>query len=192
MTKKRISGSKVISKDDRYDNLKFWIEHGIDLEARKVMLDEGIDEYSVGWIIRGIEKMIQMNDKEEITITINSYGGYVYDGLALYDCIESLPVNVKTYGTGKIMSCGLIIFLAGDERSCSKRASFMAHSIAGGAWGKLHEMKTDVKETDRLNNILLNILAERSNKTFNWWKKEIEFKDRYYNLEKAKQLEFID
>jgi ATP-dependent Clp protease protease subunit len=184
--------NKVISRADKYDNTKFYIEYGIDIDSRKVMLDEDVDEYSVGWIIRGIEKMLEIDNEKEINITINSYGGYVYDGLALYDFIESLPVNVKTHGTGKIMSCGLIIFLAGDERTCSKRAKFMAHSISGGIAGKLYEMKIDTKETEELHKELLQILADKTNKTYAWWKKEIEYKDRYYNQEQAKKLAIID
>lgn len=188
----RPTSNKIISKDDRYDNTKFWIQFGIDLEARKVMLDETVDEDSVGWIIRGIEKMVQINPKEPIDITINSYGGYVYDGLALYDLLESLDCIVRTHATGKVMSCGLILFLVGDERTATTRTTFMAHSIAGGVFGKLYELKNDVKETDRLHGLMLDILESQTSKTRSWWKKEIEHVDRYYDVEKAKKLGILD
>ena len=130
---------KIVSKSEKFDNTKYWIEYGIDIQNRRIMLDETVDEYSIGWIIRALRRMIDANKTEPIDIYVNSYGGYCYDGLALYDFLRACSyTTIKTHATGKIMSMGLVIYLAGDERYASPRASFMAHSVSGGTWGKLH------------------------------------------------------
>jgi len=183
---------KIVSKSEAFDNTKYWIQYGIDIQHRRIMLDETVDEYSIGWIIRAIRRMIDADKTKPIDIYVNSYGGYCYDGLALYDFLRACSyTRIKTHATGKIMSMGLVIYLAGDERYASPRASFMAHSVSGGVWGKLHELKTDVKETDRLNNVNLDIMAERTCKTKKWWEKEIQYRDCYYDKEKALSLGIV-
>ena len=183
---------KIVAKSEKFDNTKYWIEYGIDIEKRRVMLDEDVDSYSVGWIIRAMRRMIDANKTEPIDIYINSYGGYCYDGLALYDFIRACSyTTIRTHATGKIMSMGLVLYLAGDERYASPRASFMAHSVAGGIDGKLYEMKIDLKESNRLNEVNLEIKADRTKKTIAWWKKEIQYEDKYYDKKKALMLGIV-
>ena len=67
----------------------------------------------------------------------------------------------------------------------------MAHEAASGTRERLHQMKTDTKELDRLNNIDLCILDERTKKTKGWWKKEIQYEDRYYSKKKAIDLGIV-
>lgn len=194
MAKYKIKSQKdqIVTKAERYDNTKFWVEYGIDIEKRRIMLDEDVDEYSVGWIIRGLRKMIDANKTEPIDIIINSYGGYCYDGLALYDFIRACSyTKIRTHAMGKIMSMGLIIYLAGDERHSSPRASFMAHTLAGGLDGKLFEMETDLKESKRIEKVLQEIMVDRTKKTYAWWTKETKYEDRYYDKEKALTLGIV-
>jgi len=188
-----MSDHKIVSKSEKFDSSKYWIENGIDLVKRRIMLDEEVDEYSTGWLFRAIYKMVEMDKTAPIDFIINSYGGSVYDGMMLYDLIRSLDyLTVRTYATGKIMSMGLILFLAGDERKASTNATFMAHSLSSGVWGKMREIEVDVKECKRLNNILIGILAERSKHTVNWWNKEIKHEDCFYDVHKAIDLGLVD
>lgn len=190
MTKPR---EKIVSKDEKFDSSKYWIEYGIDLEKRRIMLDEEVDEFSMGWIIRAVYKMIDMSPEAPIDFIVNSYGGSVYDCLALYDLLRSLDyLTVRTYATGKVMSAGLILYLAGDERYASERATFMAHSIASGAWGKLFEMETETKECKRLQQVLLQILADRTDKSKAWWARHIRHEDRFYDRETAIEMGICD
>lgn len=184
---------KIVSKSEKFDNTKYWIEHGIDIENRRIMLDEDVDEYTVGWIIRALRRMIDANKTEPIDIYINSYGGFCYDGLALYDFLRACSyTTIRTHATGKIMSISLIIFLAGDERYSSPRATFMAHEDAdSGIRERLHQAKTDTKELERLNKVNLEILEERTDKTLAWWKKEIQHDDKYYSKERAVKLGIV-
>ena len=183
---------KIVAKSEKFDNTKYWIEHGIDIENRRIMLDEDVNEHSVGWVIRAMLRMIDANKTEPIDIYVNSYGGYCYDGFALYDFIRACSyTTIRTHASGKIMSMGLSIYLAGDERYSSPRSTFMAHSVSGGTAGKLYEITTDTRETKRLHDNNLDILEDRTKKTLAWWKKEIQYEDQYYDKKKALTLGIV-
>lgn len=183
---------KIVAKSEKFDSTKFYIENGIDIENRRIVLDEDVDEYTVGWAIRAMMRMIDANKTRPIDIYINSYGGYCYDGLALYDFIRACSyTTIRTHALGKVMSIGLVIFLGGDERYSSPRSTFMAHSVSGGLDGKMYEMVTDTKETKRLNDEMMDILEDRTKKTKAWWKKEIQYEDQYYDKKKALKLGIV-
>ena len=169
----------------------FYIQHGIDVLNRRVFLDEEVDEVSMGWIIRAVQMMVEINAEMPIKLYINSFGGSVYDGLALFDLLESLPCEVHTTCIGSAMSMALILFLVGDVRDAYPRASFMAHSLSGGIEGTMSDMKIDLAESKRLNSILLKILADSTKKSLAWWKKEIEHEDKYYDYKKSLKLGII-
>ena len=185
---------KLVKDDDKFENQKFWVTYGIDFENRRIDLDEDVEDFTIGFVVRAIRSMILADKAEPIDIYINSYGGSVYDGLRLYDVIQgSTYTPIRVHAEGKIMSMGLIIYLSGDSehRYSSPNATFMAHSLSSGMWGKMHELKIEVKECERLNNRLLDILADRTKKTRAFWKKEIEYKDCYYPKDKAISLGIV-
>ena len=172
------------------ENNQFYVEGGIDLEGRRITIDEDIDEYTAGWAIRAIHKM-EENSNEPIDIYINSYGGSVYDGLALYNLLRRTNCLIRTHAMGKIMSMAFLIYLAGDERYAERYATFLNHSISSVAWGKLHEMVTEIKECQRLEQISLEILENRTFKDMKWWKKQTRYEDKYYDVVQAMELGII-
>ena len=179
------NSNKIVRKDERYDNSKFWIEFGIDLEQRRLMLDEDVDEYSIGWIIRGIFKMVEMDGTAPIDVYVNSYGGNCYDGLALFDVLRSLDyLTVRTHALGKVMSMGLKIYLAGDERYSYPSSTFMAHSVSSEIpYEKTYAVKVEAQETNRLNNIMLDILTEKDvSFIFNSWLKSFRKSPLTHNV----------
>lgn len=187
-----MAAKSIIRKEDKFDNSKYWIETGIDLEQRKIMIDETIDEYSTGWVIRAIHKMLEINSEDPIDIYINSFGGSVYDGFALYDTIINCDkTTIRTHALGKIMSMALIIFLAGDERDATENATFMAHAISSYTWGKLYELDIETNECKRLEENTLKIMADRTGQSYSYWKRQLKYEDRYYDKDKAKELGII-
>lgn len=178
---------KVNTEDQR-----FFVQYGIDIKKRRVFLDEEVDEASMGWIIRSIMEMVDEDPEKPIDIYINSFGGSVYDGLALFDVLERLECPLRTFCLGSAMSMSLILFLAGDERSAFPRATFMAHSLSAGVWGNVQTMEIDLKESQRLNGILLDILADKSKKTKKWWAEKIKHDDFYINLKTSKILGIVN
>jgi len=180
-----------MARKKKIDVNTFYIQNGIDVERRRIFLDEEVDETSMGWIIRSVQMMMDIDSESPIKLYINSFGGSAYDGLALYDLLESLPCEVHTTCIGSAMSMSLILFLVGDVRTAYPRATFMAHSLSAGIDGNISEMSIDLKESKRLNDILLKILADRTKKSLKWWSKEIQHEDRYYDYNKSLKIGII-
>lgn len=172
-------------------DLDFWIDRGIDIEGRKLVLDEDVDDFSVGPIIRGIATM-EKRSSSPITLYINTYGGGCYDGLALYDVLRASPCEIVTVGSGKVISMGTLLMLAGDIKKAYKNTTFMWHTISHGFEGKLFETNIDVTEAKRVFDRLLDIYAERSLKPKSFWLKWLKHEDRYGDVNKATELGFVD
>jgi ATP-dependent protease ClpP protease subunit len=64
----------------------------------------------------------------------------------------------------------------------------MAHSVSSGTWGKVSEMENNVKETKRLNSLLIDILADRTKMSKEFWEKEIKHEDKFYNKATCKKM----
>lgn len=178
----------MIDKEKRFDNALFWIQCGIDLENRRIMLDEDVDEYSVGWLIRGVQKMVDIDSSSPIDLCVNSYGGSVYDGLALFDTLTELPCLLRTCAKGKIMSMGFFIFMAGDERRSSARSTFMHHEISFCFSGKSTEGRIEQREVDRLERIICSTVSDRTKKDAKWWRRWGKSTDKYFDRERAFEL----
>jgi ATP-dependent Clp protease protease subunit len=174
--------------EEKIDNRRYYLERGIDLDNRIIYLDDEIVPDVVGVYVRAIQIMESADQHQAITIYFNSPGGDVYSGLSLYDKISQSPCEINTICSGIAMSMGLILFLAGDNRSAFPHATFMAHSLSSMSGGKLQDMTVDLVENQRLNAILIDILVETTNKTKKWWTEEIKHEDKYYSVKQAKKL----
>lgn len=99
-----------------------------------------------------------------IPVLIDSYGGEVYSLLSMVDTIRSYAQDtpVATIVAGKAMSCGAILFSCGTEgyRFMGPNATLMIHDVASAGRGKVEEIKADAKETDRLNDMIYEMMAK--------------------------------
>ena len=85
-----------------------------------------IDSDGVGRVAGALNQAV--NDHyDEIQLTFSSLGGYVADGIYLYNHIRGLPINVVIHNTGSVSSIAVAVFVAGGERYCSPHAMFMIH-----------------------------------------------------------------
>lgn len=101
-----------------------------------------------------------------IPVVIDSYGGQVYSLLSMVDTMRSVDVPVATIITGKAMSCGAVLFTCGTEghRYMGPNATLMIHDVSSGTFGKVKEMKVDVKEAERLNEKIYEMMAKNCGK----------------------------
>lgn len=101
-----------------------------------------------------------------ITIYIDSYGGQVYSLLSMIETLRQVPNPIITVCLGKAMSCGAVLLAMGDHRFCGVDSQVMIHEMSAGAFGSIDDMKTEVKECDRLNARLMTLIAEKCGKTY--------------------------
>ena len=131
-----------------------------------------------------------------INIYLCTYGGYIHDMFAIYDEIKALSneYTVNIYCVGKIMSAGTVIMLAVDleHRFSYANTTFMYHTLAGCAYGKMKEMEENVEESKRLHKAMWNIIKENTKipeeKLEEIYKCK---KDWYINAEQAKKYKII-
>lgn len=101
-------------------------------------------------------------ERKPIRLFINSPGGSVYDGLALFDAIKRSKTPVHTIAIGHAMSMGFWLFLAGHKRFVGEHSTLMYHDISLGCWDKIEGIKQEVAESERLRTMLTNIVVSET------------------------------
>lgn len=100
--------------------------------------------------------------RKPIKIFINSYGGHVYDCFGFIDIILHSKTPIYTFVTGKAMSAGFLIFLAGHKRFATPCSTLMCHDVACGTWGKVESLKNNLEETLYLQELIIKFIVRRS------------------------------
>jgi ATP-dependent protease ClpP protease subunit len=106
-----------------------------------------------------------------LPIFIDSYGGYVDSLIGMLDYFQSFRdngVEIVTIACGKAMSCGAMLFAMGDKRYVGKRSRVMFHRIYGGTHGNPDDMKTDTKESERLEKFIFEEVSKNIGKPKGW------------------------
>lgn len=181
---------EIVTKENKFENASYWLTMGIDLDSRRIQLDMDVSDVMASLIIRALLKMTDISH-EPIEIYLSSYGGEAYAGLAIYDAIRACPCTIIIHANGKLMSMAPIIYLAADVRVAAKHTTFMLHSVSSGTEGKIKDQEIDVQSGKRINETMLNILAERTKMKKNWWYRKILSHDFYFDLNQAKEFGFI-
>lgn len=147
-----------------------YFDHGVDVANRRVFLGD-IDADTVDKAIKGMYLMETSDPKKPIELFISSYGGTIYDALALYDIMQTLTCPVHTFAYGKCMSAAPLLLAAGDSghRWVAAHASFMHHDWASEIDGKGEYIKAEVKHSEELGRTWTRLLADISTKDFKWW-----------------------
>jgi len=133
------------------------------------------------------------NPNRDIQIYINSPGGSVYAGLAIYDTMQFISSDVATICTGMAASMGAVLMCAGEKgkRTALPHSRIMIHQPLGGAQGQASDIEITYKEISKLKKELYDIIAVHSGQTY---EKVWEDSDRDYwmTAEEAKDYGMID
>jgi ATP-dependent Clp endopeptidase proteolytic subunit ClpP len=172
------------------------IDYGVDVDTSTVYMFGDIADgtlYDFVLRIRAIMHMRSDEKKEDpVNIVINSDGGDVYEALGMIDFIQSLNVKVNTICRGRAMSAAALLLCAGTGvRAASKNSTIMFHEMSSGIYGKSSDMKANVQHMEKLEEVLVQIMSENSNKDAKFWK-ETTLKDYYLSPEEALGLGVID
>ena len=130
------------------------------MKNRIIFLGDSIDS-SVANIVTSQLLYMEAIGSEPITMYINSPGGSIADGLAIYDIMQSIRPVVRTIGVGTAASMASILLCAGSkgERKVLPNTRVLIHQPSGGTWGTADDMTIDVTEINKDKELLYNILA---------------------------------
>ena len=113
----------------------------------------------------GIRRQIEGLDVEEIRVHIDSYGGAVSEGWAIYNALRQHPARVVSYGDGFVASAALYPFLAGDERVASNLSAYYLHRVMVSAEGYADDLRAAANEADLMTDVGINAFVERAGMT---------------------------
>ena len=163
------------------------------LKDRILFISGGIHDEMSNSIIAQLLYLQSEDADKEISLYINSPGGVVTAGLAIYDTIKFLKCPVATYCVGQAASMGSILLAAGTKgrRFTLPNARIMIHQPWGGAEGQATDMEIQVKEIVRLKTSLIEILAEATGKSIKVIEKDMD-RDFFMNAEEAVKYGLVD
>jgi ATP-dependent Clp protease protease subunit len=133
------------------------LAHGSD--DRLVVLHGEVNEHSISNVIVQLLHLSNQNHKP-IHLVISTYGGSVDEMFSLYDTIKFLPCPVHTIALGKVMSAGVLLLASGvkGKRMIGRSARIMIHPISGGVLGNVFEAMNEMKEFERLQELMVSAL----------------------------------
>lgn len=157
-------------------------------EDREIFLTDRVDTETCSSLIKQFLYLEKQDPDKEIKFYINSLGGEVHSGLAVYDCIRMMKAPVTTICIGTAASMGSILFLAGNKRQMMPNSRIMIHdpSFGGGnlAGKKPHQIKTELDDLIEVQECLCKIIAERTGKSEEEIR-ELTKDDTYFNADEA-------
>jgi ATP-dependent Clp protease protease subunit len=173
-------------------------ERGYDIYSRLlvdriVFLGTPIDDMVANVIIAQL-LFLQMNDpKKDVHLYINSPGGSVSAGLAIYDTMQFLSCDVNTYCIGQAASMGAVLLCAGTKgkRFALPNSNIMIHQILGGAEGQASDVEIRVKYMLRLKNRLNAIISRHTSQPVETVEKAGD-RDNFMTPEEAKAFGLVD
>lgn len=163
------------------------------LKERIIFLGDGVNAHTASIIIAQMLFLEAEDPKKDIMFYINSPGGSVYDGLAIYDTMQHLKCDVATIGMGMQASMGAFLLSSGTKgkRSILPHATVMIHQPSYGTRGKITDMEIDLNEGLRLKKMLNEILAKNTGQKFETVAKDAE-RDYWMSAEEAKKYGIVD
>ncbi len=153
----------------------------------------GIDDDVSNSIIAQLLFLQSEDAKKDVNIYINSPGGSVTAGLAIYDTMQFIKCDIATYCVGQAASMGAVLLAAGTrgKRHSLPNSRIMIHQPWGGTEGQATDIQIQAKEILRLKDNLTNILVKHSNKTLKEVEKDMD-RDYYMSSQEAKEYGIID
>lgn len=181
----------VYERDGR--NERAWDIYSRLLKDRIIFIGTPINDYVANAVIAQL-LFLQMEDpKKEIHLYVNSPGGSVTDGMAIYDTINFVKCDVVTYCVGLAASMATVLVSAGTKgkRYALPNSRLMIHQPSGGAGGQTSDISIAAKEILRWKKTLNEILAENTGQTVEKIEKDSD-RDYYLSALEAKTYGIVD
>lgn len=163
------------------------------LKDRIIMLGSAIDDNVANSIVAQLLFLEAENPEKDITLYINSPGGSITAGMAIYDTMEYVKPNVQTICIGMAASMGAFLLAAGEKgkRYALPNSEVMIHQPLGGAQGQATEIEIAAKRILFLREKLNGILSERTGQSLDVISRDTD-RDNFMTAEKAKEYGLVD
>lgn len=163
------------------------------LKDRIIMLGSAIDDNVANSIVAQLLFLDAENPEKDISLYINSPGGSITAGMAIYDTMQFIKSDVQTICIGMAASMGAFLLTAGKEgkRYALPNSEVMIHQPLGGAQGQATEIEIAAKRILFMREKLNKIMAERTGQPLEVIERDTE-RDNFMTAEKAKEYGLID
>jgi ATP-dependent Clp protease protease subunit len=134
------------------------------LKERIIFIGTPIDDHVANLVVAQLLFLQSEDATKDISIYINSPGGSIYAGLAIYDTMQFLKPDVSTFCVGMAMSMGAVLLTAGTKgkRYCLPNSTVLIHQPLGGAEGQAADIEITAREILRLRNSIYDILVKHT------------------------------
>jgi ATP-dependent Clp protease protease subunit len=163
------------------------------LKERIIFLGTDIDDSVANLMIAQLLFLQSEDPEKDISIYINSPGGVVTAGLAIYDTMQFLKCDITTYCVGQAASMGAVLLAAGTKgkRFALPNARIMIHQPLGGAQGQATDINIQAQEIMRIKQILNGILADHSGRSIEELEKDTD-RDNFMSAAEAVEYGLVD
>jgi ATP-dependent Clp protease protease subunit len=181
----------VIERDARGE--RAYDIYSLLLKERIIYLGTGINDQVANSIVAQLLFLEREDAERPISLYINSPGGQVYAGMAIYDTLQMINAPINTYAVGMTASFGTLLLLAGTKgrRFALPHATIHMHQPLGGAQGQASDIEIQAREILRIKQMLNGIIMRHTNMNED---QVLRYTDRdiYLTAEQSKDLGLID
>jgi ATP-dependent Clp protease protease subunit len=163
------------------------------LKDRIIFIGTDIDDYIANLIIAQMLFLQMENKSQDINVYINSRGGYVSAGLAIYDTMQFVHCDVATYCIGQASSMAALLMAAGTKgkRYALPNSRIMIHQPAGGAQGTASDIKIQAEEIINLKKRMNGLFAKHTGQPLEKVAKDSD-RDYFMSADEAKKYGLVD
>jgi ATP-dependent Clp protease protease subunit len=181
----------VIENEGRYE--RAYDIYSRLLKDRIIFLGEQVNSVTSNLVVAQLLFLQAQDAKKDIYFYLNSPGGSVYDGLAIYDTMQYITNDVQTVGIGLQASMGAFLLAAGTKgkRFVLPTSTVMIHQPSSGTQGKVTDQEIDLQEAIRLKRLLESIMAKNTGQKIERIHEDME-RDRWLSAEEAKKYGIVD
>ncbi|WIO46114.1 ATP-dependent Clp protease proteolytic subunit [Candidatus Southlakia epibionticum] len=163
------------------------------LEDRIIFLGEEVTEGSANTIVAQLLHLANEDPDKDIQLYINSPGGSVYDGLAIYDTMQYIKPDVQTIGIGLQASMGAFLLSSGakGKRFVLPNARVMIHQPSSGTQGMVTDQEISLRESVRMKELLAKVIAKNTGQKLDKVKADME-RDHWMSADEAVKYGLAD
>ena len=163
------------------------------LRHRSIFLGQQVDDDIANRICAELVLLASEDNKRDISLYINSPGGSVYAGMAIYDVMQYVPNDVATYAMGMAASMGQFLLTAGapGKRYALPHAQILMHQPSGGIGGTASDIRIQAEQMLYIKRTLFERTSYHTGQPIEQIEKDAD-RDRWFTAEEAKEYGFVD